>query len=114
MKQILFFLLLCSYTIAFTQQADSGQKTRIKGKFIRDSVSLVKLKQFNDSAISSGPYTDSAIIKDNYTQDFDAILDFQKKQKEKQRKTAILRIAIGVGFLVLLVVGLSRKKGRSV
>ena len=110
MKQTLIFLLLCSCTVSFSQQTDSGQKTRIKGKLIRDSVSLVKLKQFNDSAISSGAYTDSAIIRDNYTQDFDAILDFQKKQKEKQRKTAILRIAIGVGFLVLLVVGLSRRR----
>lgn len=114
MKQILLFLLLCSYTVAFSQKAETGEKTRIKGKFIRDSVSLVKLKKFNDSAISSGAYTDSAIVKNNYTQDFDAILDFQKKKKEKQRKAAILRIVIGVGFLLLLVVGLSRRRKRKV
>lgn len=110
MKQILLFLLLCSCTLAFSQHADTGQKPRIKGKLLMDSASVIKLRQSIDSAISSGAYTDSAVIKDNYTQDFDAILDFQKKQKEKQRKTAILRIAIGVGFLVLLVFGLSRRR----
>lgn len=39
-----------------------------------------------------------------------SILALQEKNEEKQRKAAMVRIAIGVGFLILLVIGLRRRR----
>jgi hypothetical protein len=38
------------------------------------------------------------------------LLELQKQNEKKQRQGAFTRIAIGVGMLVILIIGLTRKK----
>ena len=38
------------------------------------------------------------------------IQEIQKKNNEKKKKAAMMRILIGAGFLVILIIGLRRKR----
>jgi hypothetical protein len=45
--------------------------------------------------------------------DFRPLLELQKQNEKKQKKGAIIRIAIGVGLLVILIIGLMRRKRKT-
>lgn len=48
--------------------------------------------------------------QDNNVRSFLALADLQKRQRAKEKRDAMLRIGIGVGFLAILVVGLRRRR----
>ncbi|MBK6937811.1 MAG: hypothetical protein IPH18_13665 [Chitinophagaceae bacterium] len=45
-----------------------------------------------------------------FDSNIDALIVLQKENNRKQRRAAIIRIALGLGFLVVLVVGLLRRR----
>lgn len=58
-------------------------------------------------------YYDSAAEKqrqDNNVRNLLALSESIEKRKAREKRAAILRIGIGVGFLVLLVIGLMRRR----
>ena len=75
---------------------------------IDDSV-IKKVQQLKDSIAASIQTIKPVQTLENISQNFDWILQLQKEQRAKQKKAAIIRIAIGIGLLVVLVIGLRRK-----
>lgn len=90
--------------------AQAGTKTRkgdIKEKlFSNDSVQqkIQKIKEDIARAV------DSQQVSVNVQNNVNQLLEIQKENKDRQRRAAITRIAIGASFLALLVVGLMKKR----
>jgi hypothetical protein len=65
------------------------------------------------SVFNMNTYYDSAAKKqaqDNNIKNLLALTDSLEKRKAKEKRAAMLRIGIGAGFLVILVVGLMRRR----
>lgn len=68
---------------------------------------LEETQRFLDSMKTANMYKES-------TQGLDNLLRYQKEQREKQRKRALLYIGLGIFFLVVLLVSIFRRtKGKS-
>ena len=63
-----------------------------------------------DSPLISMPEIDTALIRQNININVDGLLALQKENTERKRKTAIRQIAFGAAMLVILIIGLSRRK----
>ncbi|HQU56007.1 MAG TPA: hypothetical protein PLG88_01180 [Chitinophagaceae bacterium] len=106
MKRIFLFGLLVISMSAFAQQKDTAAPD------LKNSIDSLtkKTKAITDSLTNRIINRQEQQTGIDMDQNIQYITDLQKKRREKQKKSAIIRIAIGVGFLILLVVGLSRKK----
>jgi hypothetical protein len=65
------------------------------------------------SVINMNSYYDSAAEKqrqDNNMRNLLALTKTLDERKAKEKRAALLRIGIGVGFLVILVIGLMRRR----
>jgi hypothetical protein len=70
---------------------------------------LIKLQKFEDSMLTTIPRIDSNEIKENFDRNISGILEMQKNRRVKEKRAAMIRIAIGVAFLIVLIIGLRRK-----
>ena len=106
MKRIFLFGLLVISMSALAQQKDTAVPD------LKNSIDSLtkKTKAITDSLTNRIINRQEQQTGIDMDQNMQYITDLQKKRREKQKKSAIIRIAIGVGFLILLVVGLSRKK----
>lgn len=104
MKKTLLLLFLFASITGFSQKAfQKGRKKLI----INDTV-VEKMQHLKDSMILEQKDS-GAIIKD-FNPNFDYLVQLQKEQRAKQKKTALIRIGIGLALLVLLFIGLMRKR----
>jgi hypothetical protein len=103
MRKILLILLLGSSSmIAFSQQ-DGGQSTTQKGSVIE------KLQQVTDSPAKSME------MKQWEERNIKAMLQISEqveKNRAREKRNAYLRIGFGIVLLVVLVVGLMRRKSK--
>ena len=74
------------------------------------SDSALKRTQVRDSILNVRERAGKEQMEASNKQNMDYILNLQKERKAKQKKAAIIRIAIGLGFLVLLIIGLRRRR----
>ncbi|SRR5258705_8968549 len=99
MSRLLMILLLFISSVSFSQDPVDTM--------LRRSDSL------RGEIRKSEAYTDSMRRKEDIdrmtSNSVNAFVRYQKEQKEKERKKAILYIGLGVFFLVVLVVGLRRR-----
>lgn len=103
MKKIFFLpLLLLSLTV-FSQIHTKGQKG-IRPTLHIDSVAI-KLQRMKDSAQK----TIEQIHTENNIRNMMDVMNTVEKRKKKEKTKAILYIAIGVGMLIVLIVGLRRR-----
>jgi len=90
--------------------AQVGTKTRkgdVKEKlFSNDSIQqkIQKIKEDIAKAVDSQQVTIN--VQNNVNQ----LLEIQKENKDRQRRAAITRMAIGAAFLALLVAGLMKRR----
>ncbi len=102
--------LLFSFFIFFSflskAQTDSTLTDQIQ---VADSATRIK-QQFRDSLLRARNEAEQERINANNIRNIEALLSIQKKNKAKQKKAAIIRIAIGVGFLIILIIGLKRRR----
>ena len=108
MKSFLLALFLLSTSVVFCTPGDTTT-TREKREHRRDSV-IDQLKKRSDSLVENLQLTDTALIKQQVRTSTDYFVRLQKENKAKQKKTAIRQIIFGVAMLVILVVGLSRRR----
>ena len=71
-----------------------------------DSV-VQKIQRFKDSIAKA---IDSQQVSVNVQNNVNQLLEIQKENKDRKRRAAITRLAIGAGFLALLVIGLMRRR----
>jgi hypothetical protein len=110
MKFFLLFVSLLYGLICFSQSAENTQKSSRGHKLIINDSLIKKLQYFKDSTAKALLQADSSQIRIDISRNMDSFLQLQKEQKAKQKKAAIIRIAIGISFLVLLIIGLKRRK----
>lgn len=100
-RLLMAFLLVFSITL-FGQKKDS---------LSIDTASLSAINRSIDSSIKS--YTDSInkqMIERQTQQSIDFFVQMQKERKAKEKRDAIIRIAIGLVFLVVFIVGILRRR----
>ncbi len=107
MKAILFSILFLSGTFVVGQPADTSS-TEIK-RINGDSI-VGALQKRSDSLAEAIYLADSNLRKQQFQNNTNYILRLQQENKAKQKKAAMIRIAIGVGFLTILIFGLLRRR----
>src|SRR5258706_3738070 len=105
MKKLLWLFCLVSVT-CFGQPGNKERVERLSHKPVFNDSAMLRLKQFDDSVIKEQQLKelDESIQRNN-----NYLLELQKEQRAKQKRGAIIRIAIGIGFLIILIIGLRRK-----
>ena len=98
--------MLCSPLIV---DAQNGNKMRNKTKLLQKDSVVQKIEELKDSITKILPATDTVQVKSDIDRNMNYILEIQKRNKAKQKRNAIIRITIGVGFLILLIIGLRRR-----
>jgi hypothetical protein len=106
-KLFLPFLLLFAVTV-FAQPGEKEQR-QVKTKLVIDSSASVKLKQFSDSLEKAQTETFKTQMNENLQRGNDYFLQLQKERRAKEKKAAMIRIGIGIFFLLILVIGLRRR-----
>jgi hypothetical protein len=108
MKKIPVFLLFLIVTDGNSQK--SQEKESLRPKLLNSDSSTGKLQKFTDSIMQAQQQTDPAEISNSVRNNADYFLQLQKEQKAKQKKAALMRIGTGVVFLIILIIGLRRKR----
>jgi hypothetical protein len=98
MKRLFLYLLCLIWLEAFSQVSDTGSK----------------VLPTMDSIIKKETYSDSPVSADLNRRNMEYILELQNENRARQKKAAFVRIAIGVGFLALLVVGIMRRRKKKI
>lgn len=110
MKKFLLLLTIFCSIAGFSQDSVTNKKRIENRKLIPDNSTVKKLEEIKDSAINSIKVIEENKGKENFSLNVEAIQQIQKEQKTKSKNAALIRIGIGVVFLVLLIIGLRRRK----
>ena len=109
MKRVCLLLLISVSAIGMGQSPDSLDQKGFKPKLIPDAATAEKVAKYKDSLNKDSTYPrEKEPQVSNIPGNYDAIIELQKKQRAKQKRNAFIRIGIGVFFLIVLVIGLSR------
>lgn len=103
MKVTFLCVLLCCSIALSAQTPDSLNKTIPATK---DNANY----QLPDSIVVNNSYYDSLRRAQSISVNMDGIIRLQEENRSRQKKAAMIRIAVGIGFLVILVVGLMRRR----
>jgi hypothetical protein len=109
MKKLLLFLALFISIEGLAQLGDTMKKNQPELNLTRDDSVLMKLQKFQDSALTTLPPLDSNEIKENFDRNINGLLEMQKNRRVKEKRAAMIRIGIGIAFLIVLIIGLRRK-----
>ena len=110
MKKFFFFALLISSIPGPAQLNNKTSKGQEIKKIVFDDSTVKKLQHFKDSVANALQIIEYKQTQENISRSMEGILQIQKEHRAKQKKDAIVRIAIGLAFLILLVIGLKRKR----
>ena len=109
MRKILLFLLLCSTTVTFSQSDTQSVKQSLKQESILNDSVTGRREQATDSPAKS------IEMKQWEERNIKAMLQISEqveKNRAKEKRNAYLRIGFGVVLLVVLIVGLMRKRAK--
>jgi predicted PurR-regulated permease PerM len=101
MRKLLLLLILFISVEGLAQGGDTI--------FSSTDSTLIKLQKFQDSVLTSLPPVDSNAIKENFDRNINSLLEVQKNRRAKEKRGAMIRIGIGVAFLIVLIIGLRKK-----
>jgi uncharacterized membrane protein YcgQ (UPF0703/DUF1980 family) len=103
-----FLLIVFSFLsiYAISQGDRKPQDTLPSSPVYNDSV-IRSLENRNDSLAR---VRDAEITNEQFLRNTQALIRIQNEHTARQKKGAIVRIAIGVGLLIVLVIGLMRKR----
>jgi hypothetical protein len=108
MKKLLLILFLFESLTGVCQTGNSinnaGEK---KGK--GDTGSSVLIRSY-DSLLQTNPAFDSIQFDKDMERNISGLVEMQNTRRNREKRNAMIRIGIGVAFLIVLVIGLSRKK----
>lgn len=107
MRPVLFLAVLLYSSLVLAQPGDTG----VAGSKPVNSDSIIKTLQKRRDSISNVIYkSDTHLQRIQNQNNINYFVKLQKENRERQKKAAMLRIAIGVSLLVLLIVGLRRRR----
>lgn len=107
MKRLLLSLLFLLPFFIVAQPRNNTRKGDIRQRLLNNDSVIQKIQRFKDSIAKTIDSQQAAInVQNNVNQ----ILEIQKENKDRRRKAAITRLAIGAAFLALLVMGLMKRR----
>ncbi len=105
-RNILRTLFICAVlTIAFNGHV---QHARVK-KLLLNDTAIEQLKKMQDNTAFKRAY-DSIEIRQRAGSQVQELINDQQRRTSRQKRDAYVRIGIGVAMLIVLVIGLSRRK----
>ncbi|HQW43921.1 MAG: hypothetical protein IPP02_03395 [Chitinophagaceae bacterium] len=110
MRRVFIFLLFISSSFCHAQSDSTTRKGQDIKKLVFDDSSLQRLQKLKDSVANAIQTRENNQVQENMSRNMDGILQLQKERNAKQKKAAIIRIGIGVAFLIVLIIGLRRRK----
>ena len=106
MRKILLIIFIAFNLTSYSQMNEKlGKKEKL---FASDSV-IEKLQKLKDSALKARANLEKERINDSNNRNINNLLEVQKKRNATQKRNAIIRVAIGLGLLVILIIGWRRK-----
>jgi hypothetical protein len=110
MLKLLPLLLFLSPVVTLGQNGKKELPQKLHHKLEFTDSMMIKLKQLDDSVIKIQQTAAARQMEDSMMQrNNNDILELQKEQRGREKKTAFIRIAIGIGLLIILIIGLRRK-----
>jgi hypothetical protein len=112
MRRFCLFLLVSICLSSYGQVPDSLNKKGFQRKLIPDAKTAEKITLYTDSLAKDTNHStpEQPQFRDDVSGNIEAILQLQKERRAKEKRNAIFRIGIGILFLIVLVIGLSRKR----
>ena len=103
----LFLLLFCLFSIiGVGQPNDTVPQKQTRTRVIFDDSAMIRLERFRDSVSKAQEMEE---FNKTNQKNLNYFLQLQKERRAKQKREAILRIAIGIGFLIILIIGFRRR-----
>ena len=107
MKRLFFLLAMMSFSLVQAQRIDSLDTKNLSKEIdssrkVADSLLEAQNKRINDRMLEQS-------LKQN-ERNLDNFMAARREQEKKQQKQNWIRIAIGVVFAIILIVGLRRKR----
>jgi hypothetical protein len=111
MRKILLLLFLFSFINGFSQPGSKPEEGKNRHKLIMNDSVLTRLKQFDDSVQEEiRKKEELKQIEQDSQRNMDYFLQLQKERHAKEKRNAIIRIGIGLAFLIVLIIGLRRRR----
>ena len=104
---LLPFILLLALTVS--GQPGNKEKKQVRTKLVIDSAATIRLKEFSDSVEKAQKDIVNTQMDESLRHGNDYFLQLQQERRAKEKKAAMIRISIGIFFLVILVAGLRRR-----
>ena len=108
MKKVCLLLLISLSVMGIGQTPDTTRQNGIRPKLIPDAATAEKIAKYKDSITIDTSYHPPPQYKDGSQYNYDGIIALQKEQRAKQKRNALIRIGIGVFFLVILMLSIRR------
>lgn len=106
-RLFVFFFLFLSLTVI----SQPGPKGKLNQKpIILNDSALEILKKQSDSITLLRKQQEIKEFSETNQRNLDSFLRARNEQKAREKKNAIMRIAIGIVLLIVLVIGLKRKR----
>lgn len=103
----LLLLLFCVFSIiGFGQQNDTVSEKPSRPRVVFDDSAMMRLERFRDSVSKAQEMEE---FNKTNQKNLSYFLQLQKERRAKQKREAVIRIAIGIGFLIILIIGLRRR-----
>jgi hypothetical protein len=111
MRSFLLLLFLLLFISGFSQPNSKPAEGKIRHKLIMNDSILTRLKQFDDSVHEETHKKEELKqIEQDSQRNIDYFLQLQEERHAKEKRNAIIRIGIGVAFLIVLIIGLRRRR----
>jgi len=104
-RNSLRIILIC----AFFSMALIGGTQHVRVKKLLNDTAIEQLKKFQDNPGFQKAY-DSIEIRQNMGSQVRELINEQQRRTSRQKTGAYVRIGIGVAMLVVLIIGLRRRK----
>jgi len=109
MRSIFLCLFLCSTSIVFSQEETPSVKNSLKQSSTQNDPVIEKMQRATDSSAKS------IEMKQWEERNIKAMLEISaqvEKNRAKEKRNAYLCIGFGVALLVVLIIGLMRKRAK--
>ncbi|MES1223859.1 MAG: hypothetical protein ABUT20_50655 [Bacteroidota bacterium] len=110
MQRFLLIAFLFSYIYCFSQPGAKSSRENLKQQLIIND-SVLKRMQFLNDSVSEAIRKKEALedIQKMASRSADYFVRLQKERRAAEKKNALIRIGIGIAFLILLIFGLRRR-----
>jgi hypothetical protein len=109
MRKLLLLQVLFITINGWSQSADSIHTKEVKPKLTGADSNAVSPGKFNDSLQNIISSPGSIPINENMERNITGLIELQKTHRAREKRNAMVRIGIGIAFLIILIAGLRRK-----